>query len=60
VHLASGIEQTDCASAWDTLVASWLAGGLGTMLPSGERVVDAKPGEPWPARRRRCSLSVAG
>jgi hypothetical protein len=62
VHLATGIKQTDCASAFDALVASWEEAGLGTLLPSGERVVDAQlqvgfvggtPGD-------LCSPSVAG
>lgn len=62
VRLADDIEQTECLTAWEALVASWQAAGLGTVTHSGERVVNAQlqvgfiPGTPGDL----CSPSVAG
>lgn len=41
VHLATGVDGSDCAGAWTTLTGQWANAGLGTIDATGERIVDA-------------------
>ncbi len=63
VHLASGVQDSECSPAWTTLTTSWQAQNLGVLAESGERQVNAELMvglEPGITPADLCSPAVAG